>query len=288
MSNTMSNLHAAKDTAFINTAEGITRLIDFIAPHDNKYWGYDPLYIDILSRERLSRDGNISLLTLLVHPRKGPQSSHVIDVHTLGDVAFSTVGSRGKSMKDILESPRFLKVFFDVRNDSHGLYAHYGIRLQGVRDVQLMESACRPTTQSRRFLFGLGKCIEEVTVMNRQERDQWRLCKETGERLWNPEKGGSHNVFNKRPISIEILAYCVGDVEYLPALYEKFRVGTGRWDDLVTQESQNRVHASEQAGYLPHGPGRAMSPWSPVQNKLLDSWMEVKCTKRLFWVSSRQ
>lgn len=99
---------------------------------------------------------------MLVYPGHGLERIHIIDIHTLGSLAFSTVGSRGKSLKNILESPKTLKVFFDIRNDSGALHAHYGIKLQGVRDFQLMESACRPTTNSRKFLCGLAKCVKEV------------------------------------------------------------------------------------------------------------------------------
>lgn len=101
-------------------------------------------------------------------------------------------------MKDILESPSILKVFFDVRNDSDALYAHHGIKLNGIRDIQLMESAVRPTTKSRKFLNSLSRCIEDV--LSGRERVQWKLIKERGDGIWNPEKGGSYSVFNERPL----------------------------------------------------------------------------------------
>lgn len=263
-------LLAAKDIAFINTPEGISNLVDWVTLQGA--WIGNPrpsFYID-LEGENLSRNGKISLLTMLISPWHGLGYLYIIDIHTLGSVAFSTVGSQGKSLKDVLESPEILKVFFDVRNDSDALYAHYGVKLQGIRDVQLMESATRSTTNSRKFVRGLAKCIEEV--LQGQEKEQWRLCKDNGERLWCPEKGGSYNVFNIRPLSDEIVAYCVGDVKCLPALYQKFNDGTDRWRDLVAHESQNRVFVSQQAEYLPDGAGRALSPWSPEQNKMLDSW----------------
>lgn len=270
----MSRLDAVNRTAFINTLEEISILTDWVALQDT--WLGDlqpPLYIDA-EGERLSREGKISLLTVLVYPGHGLERCRIIDVHTLGSLAFSATGSRGKSLKNILESPKFLKVFFDVRNDSDALYAHYGIKLQGVRDVQLMESACRPTTYSRRFLSGLTKCVEKV--LDGQERDQWTLCKNKGECLWNPHKGGSYSVFNTRPLATEIAAYCVGDVKYLPALYKKFRRDTVRWRDLIAEESQNRVSASQKASYLPHGTGMTLSSWSPEQNNMLDAWTEIQ------------
>ncbi|KAL2833285.1 hypothetical protein BDW59DRAFT_138414 [Aspergillus cavernicola] len=176
-----------KEPVFINTQEGMSDLVDWIAGQETWLGNLQPpLYIDI-EGERLSRHGKVSLLTVLVHLGKHHEHAHVIDIHTLGTVAFSTVGSRGKSFKDILESTQILKVFFDVRNDSDALYAHYGIKLQGIYDVQLMESARRPDTGRRKFVCGLSKCTEDIP--NKKEREQWRLCKGEGRNVMEPCKG---------------------------------------------------------------------------------------------------
>jgi exonuclease 3'-5' domain-containing protein 1 len=85
---------------------------------------------------------------------------YLIDVHTLGAEVFRTPGTEGKTLKDILQDKQIPKVFFDVRNDSDALYAHFYVALQEIEDVQLMESATRKTTQSRRLLSGLKACVE--------------------------------------------------------------------------------------------------------------------------------
>ncbi|KEF50983.1 uncharacterized protein A1O9_12960, partial [Exophiala aquamarina CBS 119918] len=86
---------------------------------------------------------------------------HLIDVPILGAQAFNTSGVEGKTLKDILQDEKIPKVFFDVRNNSDVLFAHFGVALQGVEDVQLMESATRRTMASRKFSSGLAKCVEE-------------------------------------------------------------------------------------------------------------------------------
>lgn len=206
-----------KDAVFIDSMQGIKELVDWMALQDT-WMGVlqPPLYIDS-EGENLSRRGSLSLLTVFVYPGKGLERPHIIDIDTLRSAAFSTTGRRAKSLKDILESSHTLKVFFDIRNDSDTLYSLYGIKLHGVRDVQLMESAVRPTTNRRKFISSLSKCI--VDVLNEQERNQWTLCKERGNKIWNPENGGSYSVFNARPLSNEIKSYCIGDVQHLPALY---------------------------------------------------------------------
>lgn len=45
--------------------------------------------------------------------------------------------------KDILENENIPKVFFDVRDDFDALFAHFGVALKVVEDIQLMESASR-------------------------------------------------------------------------------------------------------------------------------------------------
>jgi len=204
----------------------------------------------------------------------GERRFSIIDIHTHQRSAFTTTGSCGKSPKDILESPHILKVFFDVRNDSDALHHHYGINLQGIRDVQVMESAGRTTTYSRKFNSGLSKCINGL--LTGQEQTRWKHSKDLGERLWNPEKGGSYGVFNIRPLSPEVLAYCVGDVQYLPRLYRKFSKGTARWNALIAQASESRVATSQRPSYSPHGGHKALSTWTLEQNKLLNTWPEVR------------
>lgn len=98
-----------------------------------------PLYLDHEGIE-LSRNGTISHLQMLVHPRS---KVYILDVHFLGTRAFNIPSSNGRTLKFVLESAAIPKVFFDCRNDSDDLHAHYDVQLKGVVDVQLMEVGCR-------------------------------------------------------------------------------------------------------------------------------------------------
>jgi exonuclease 3'-5' domain-containing protein 1 len=111
---------------------------------------------------------------------------YLIDVHTLQEKAFLTAGTAGKPLKTILESDKIPKVFFDVRNDSDALYAHFGIKLAGVQDIQLMELATRDF--SKRYLNRLSKCIERDSPMMPGEKQKWESVKEDVQympRLWS-------------------------------------------------------------------------------------------------------
>lgn len=225
------------------------------------------LYID-LEGINLCREGTVSILTLLVHQNNLSQRIYLIDVYTLGAKAFTTVGAQDKTLKDILQDDQWPKIFFDVRNDSDALFAHFGVALDGVEDVQLMESAARKTTSSRRLLNGLSKCVESRIVGNGLVG--WKMAKQKGERLFKPEHGGSSNVFNTRPISDDIIQYCAGDVQYLPKLRNCFSARDNTKRELVKRETKARVAASQQPDYQPYGQQKALAPWDQQQNAILD------------------
>ena len=266
-------------TDIINTTKEIGDLVDWLVLRHAPPVPYSPtMYID-LEGVNLCREGSVSVLTLLIDTGIPTQRVCLIDVHVLGAQAFNTTGvEQKKTLKDILQDEKIPKVFFDVRNDSDALFAHFSVQMQGVEDVQLMESATRKTTQSRRLLSGLAKCMEINAPMSFSGSGlgSWKQAKEKGERLFKPERGGSYAVFNQRPIPEEIIDYCVGDVQCLPELREKFwGTRTVAWRDLVKEESGKRVEASQRAEYQPHGREKAMASWSVDQNKTLDQWNYV-------------
>jgi exonuclease 3'-5' domain-containing protein 1 len=263
-------------TEIINTTEQIGDLVDWLIFRHAPPVPYSPtMYIDLEGVD-LCREGSISILTLLIDTGIPTGRVYLVDVHTLGAQAFNTAGAKRKTLKDILQDEEIPKVFFDVRNDSDALFAHFGVALQGVEDVQLMESATRKTTASRKFLNGLTKCVENNVSFGDNGLASWKLAKEKGERLFKAEHGGSYEVFNRRPILEDIISYCVGDVQYLPELRDRFWMRqANRWRDLVGEESKKRVAASQRSDYQPHGPDRAMAPWSKEQNIILDQWNYV-------------
>ena len=265
-------------TEIINTTKQIGNLVDrLVSPHAPPVPSSPTLYID-LEGVNLCREGSVSIVTLLIDTEIPNRRVYLIDVHVLGAQAFNTTGVKQKTLKDILQDEKIPKVFFDVRNDSDALFAHFGVQLQGVEDVQLMESATRRTTQSRRLLNNLTRCVEQYATMSLggSGSASWKLAKGKGERLFKPEYGGSYEVFNQRPIPEEIIDYCVGDVQCLPELRDKFSgARTIQWRDLVKDESKKRVAASQRSEYQPHGRHKALASWSKDQNRTLDQWNSV-------------
>jgi exonuclease 3'-5' domain-containing protein 1 len=224
------------------------------------------LYLN-LEGINLCQEGTVSILTLLAHDGVGPDQLYLIDIKTLGSSAFTTAATSPFptspdspwTLKKILESPNIQKVFFDVRNDADALYSHFGIRMQSVMDLQLMENASRPTNKrGKRLLHGLAKCVEDVSSLSENEKEAWAVAKEKGQRLFSPEKGGSFAVFNKRPLKDEIRVYCEQDVQCLPGLYKVYshRLGISgprNWMGMIGAETEKRLAEEVMSeSYKPH------------------------------------
>ncbi|EXF73980.1 3'-5' exonuclease [Colletotrichum fioriniae PJ7] len=235
----------------VNTPEGISALVDYLSGLPNNAI---PLHFVDLEGDNLSRHGIISILQLYVAPK---QHTYLLDIHALGEKAFSTTGKRtGKTIKEFLEDPNIKKVFFDVRNDSDALFHHFKISLDGVQDLQLMEFASRYNKAG--FLSGLAKCIERNAPLTPEEILAWRAVKMIGHSLFNPQSGGSYAVFNQRPLSPEILRYCIQDVQYLPRLWNVYDQRLGEdWKHAVKKETKNRIQQSKASDY--NGQGRHMT-----------------------------
>ncbi|KAK3201145.1 hypothetical protein GRF29_213g1219701 [Pseudopithomyces chartarum] len=238
----------------VNEQSSVSSLVEVLQtlPENCPY-----LYVD-LEGIRLSRYGSVSIITIYVQPM---DSVYLVDVYKLQTSAFTTPAADGTTLKSILESPTIIKVFFDLRNDSDALYHHFGVRLNGVEDVQLMENAGRPAFQ-RRYVNGLDKCITKDAPISHTEKQTWKSAKEKGLALFHPTKGGTYEVFDERPLKEDIERYCIIDVQFLPALRNLY---WGRldstWKKKVIEETTKRVLSSQKADYEPHSNNKKFGPW---------------------------
>lgn len=249
-------------TTLVDSPDAVSKLVDQLPQLPT-----DPpsIYID-LEGVNLSRDGSISILTLMVHPSDSQKHVYLINIHALNSLAFNSRGQNGLTLKDILESPTIPKVFFDVRNDSDALYAHFQISLEGIEDVQLMEIGSRHCTLSRKYLKGLATCIQyHAPIPLYPAVHHWILAKQKGDRLFNPSLGGSYEVFNENPLSEDIKSYCSGDVRYLPILrnlyWDKLKQ-INFWKQRVIEETRLRVIESQSPTYQPRGGHKTLGPWT--------------------------
>ncbi|OBW66691.1 MAG: Uncharacterized protein AUREO_032420 [Aureobasidium pullulans] len=241
-------------TILIDSEEGVRHLIEEIESSSLQ----PPFLFMDLEGIYLGRLGSIAILQLLVPPSP---IVRLLDVHVLQKSAFETKSSTGTTFKDILESDRYPKAFFDLRNDSDALYSHFGICLQSIIDIQLLEFGTRMVPG--RFLKSLAKSIEEDSGINYYEVKEWQAGKEAGYMLFDPLKGGSYDVFNHRPLDEAIVDYCTRDVVLLPALLQAYARRLRGWENLAINlqlEAEKRVSLSQSATYNGKGQHMAQGP----------------------------
>ncbi|KAI0102807.1 ribonuclease H-like protein [Nemania sp. FL0031] len=239
--------------SIVDTVAGISALVDILSGLPSTP---PSIYID-LEGPNLSRLGSVSIMQIHISTTG---QNYLVDITNLKGAAFSTQGTQTpNTLKGILESPLIPKVFFDVRMDSDALHYHYNIKLQGVQDLQLMELATRPG--NKRFIAGLKKCIDRDMNMTSAEKDKWTAAKDEGRKLFAPEKGGSYEVFDRRPLAEKIALYCVQDVQYLPRLWDLYnRKLTANWAVKVQGETAQRVVKSQALNFNGDGPHMRLGP----------------------------
>ncbi|KAJ5292110.1 hypothetical protein N7478_001361 [Penicillium angulare] len=236
----------------IDTTAAIGELVELLIDVPNNP---PSIYVD-LEGINLSRHGSISIMQIYLFPRN---EVYLIYVHTLGQDAFSHPSTSGATLKGILEDESIQKALVDARNDSDALYAHFRVHLAGIQDIQLLELATR--SGSRRFINGLARCIERDASLTRSEASAWKIIKDNGRRLFAPERGGSYEVFNSRPLSETIIKYCAQDVRILPKLWAFYngKLG-GRLRGKLEVATSDRINVCFQAEYTGVGRHMAESP----------------------------
>lgn len=216
------------------------------------------LYID-LEGENLSRYGSISLITVLVHQF---QEIHIIDVLSLGYVAFTTTAESGTTLKSVLEDPTITKCFWDVRNDADALWAHYEVNLAGVMDIQLLENASRQTGHDKEFLCERDKAIHmdlsPIVGLTNVSRDT------RPESTWTPMQRNTNRgtPISARPLDKETVLSCTRGVLHLRGLRDVYmrRISIA-WLAKVRYESAQRVIEAQSDDYEPQSPRKIKGPW---------------------------
>ncbi|KAK5701104.1 hypothetical protein LTR17_022901 [Elasticomyces elasticus] len=249
------------DTKFLDTSTALEKFLSDLGNCD----GQPPrLYMD-LEGSNLSRNGTLSLVTIMLEPEK---EVYLVDVTTLGRDAFTTAGADGRTLKAVLESRNIVKVFFDIRNDSDALFGLYEIRIAGIEDLQLMELASR--NFSKRNVNGLAKCIERDSTIPLVERRRWQVVKDNGKHLFDPQRGGSYAVFDERPLSKDIKEYCTQDVTFMPHLRDLYRMKLcDAWWRKIETETDARIQLSQSPTF--RGKGQHMAQAERLSRTLFEA-----------------
>ena len=83
--------------------------------------------------------------------------------------------------------------------------------------------------------------------------------------MFSPEKGGSYDIFEKRPLDPRILAYCAQDIALLFQLETVMKRTMGtvgkNWEDRIIRCSASRAAEAKSSSYDgPTGRHRASAP----------------------------
>lgn len=127
----------------------------------------------------LGRNGTLSIVQIYIRELS---TVYIVDVHTLGGLAFTTSTPESGSFKDILESTNISKAFWDCRAGSDALYAHFDVRFDSaaVIDLQLLDLATIEDKRSRRRLKSLSTGVQSRIHLSAAEEEMWANAKEEG------------------------------------------------------------------------------------------------------------
>lgn len=157
----------------------------------------------------------------------------IVDICVLGHIAFSTLASNGETtLKGILESPDMLKLFCDARGDSYALFREFGIRLQGVKDLQDIQMASRRDLSDRRWRSGLAALIHRYAELSEEEKDRILVYKKNGRDFCSKWRFVQ---FSIRPLRGDLTVYAGNNVLLLPKIYS----------NLVWKMSAERLESAD-------------------------------------------
>lgn len=172
----------------------------------------------------LSRNGEVCLINITDR-----ENIWLFDVCELGASCFEEGG-----LKEVFSSSKIIKIIYDGRSDCDALFHLYGIEIKKVVDLQVMY-----TMKNRKFikfLPGMARAIEKFLTSD--EHVELEKVKSQGKLLFAPEKGGSYDVWKKRPLSEALIKYCSIDLKYLFRIYDKYSPSMNVENVIKTSESR--------------------------------------------------
>jgi exonuclease 3'-5' domain-containing protein 1 len=202
-------------------------------------------------------------LQLLVLPTN---TLYLVNMKGLGTPALSTVGGNNLSLRHILESKDIPKIGFDIRDMSKLLINQLNLTLGGMYDLQLMELASRDHEQSKKFLAGFAKCVNQDIPSSNGAKGRWL----------NPNDTSNLHLFNSLGHAPR---QTIKRVELFPALWTVYRRKLGRpgqmmWLRFARTESQERVRESNKNSNGDHKQHLGPLTWwnRELREAAVDDW----------------
>eukprot|EP00927_Polykrikos_kofoidii_P048131 TRINITY_DN42351_c0_g1_i1.p1 TRINITY_DN42351_c0_g1~~TRINITY_DN42351_c0_g1_i1.p1 ORF type:complete len:298 (-),score=34.34 TRINITY_DN42351_c0_g1_i1:57-917(-) len=224
----------------------------------------DAVAIDI-EGVNLGRDGEICIVQVANRTRK----VILFDVTAMGSCAFTS------GLKDLLEAEGIAKLFFDCRGDADALFHLHGVTPRHVLDMQVL---CHKAKGGQgAFLVGITKALADVLPY--VKRQVMKGIKETGLRLFAPERGGSFDVWKMRPLPDVLISYCVQDIVHLFTVFDRWRDCMAIETLRTISEGRMKKHISRAA--VERGPELARRDFEYPEESSIDQSALEPATKRL-------
>jgi ribonuclease D len=175
----------------------------------------------------LGREGEITLVQISTDEK----TVFCFDVLALGDVVFSD-----PYLGQIFRSNAICKLCYDCRTDADILKAKHRVNLQYVYDLQVLYTFLFQAERDR-YLKGLHHALQMPGIL--KSKNAKRILKYKREFKETLKTRGSE-IFLQRPLSRNVLSYCVSDVIYLYKMF--YTWGPSVNFDSVVQASMYRLN----------------------------------------------
>lgn len=227
-----------------------------IFDNSNTQPSYPDIFVNVDGPE-LGRQGAVATLAIY---RWSLNKVFILDISTIGQAAFHISLMQGQTLQEVIQSEDIHKVFFDARSAADALYYHFGIALQGVIEVQLLEFGARRGMKS--FLKGLLKCVQGNMELSRIEREDFRSTRERLRSTIHLECGAEEPLLCTRPLEHAVIVLTILDVAYIASTWDYYDRQV-RLDILprITAATQARIAKSFTLDYNGQGEHMAKSPW---------------------------
>jgi len=211
-----------------------------------------------LQNQPVSQQGCILILTILVKPRK---QFFLVDMEHM-DASNFEIPSRWNrpSLKDILENEEIPKVFYNVSTASQTLYAHYKVSLRGVQDIQVMEELFCMSYLGNNHDYTLAGCLKEEGILfgttpkkgnkTRENIDPVTSKTESSQSDGSQSEDSRSTDSTSNQTTLSLLhQYCVDEVQYLPALWNRYTrlLGTTAHHDRAYDETKDRIEKTQRS-----------------------------------------
>jgi hypothetical protein len=153
-----------------------------------------------------------------------PSTVYVVDVHKLGNNAFTFTTKKGTSIRSILQDQSVRKISFDPRNDVAALAHLIDIDLKGILDLHRALAAERQfrgdaaAASSPEIL--LQQCLRDCAVLSDEVKTFLQRSGRDAEKIYAKVGYRKTEILRVRPIGPNVLMNLAAQARWMQGLYE--------------------------------------------------------------------